>query len=164
MLTIKPAFVSYVVADKRTKRWLLVATHYPYSHYLISIFLTWFWILKTNSFNSFKSYFFYVIADKRTERWLLVATPIPILLIWIAYLVLVWIGPKMMKRRTALNLKQILIPYNLAMQVLSAYMCYEVWWMCFLFLWTRDFEYAPIQSNHRLIIDNGVKKSKMESI
>lgn len=50
----------------------------------------------------------------------------PISCIFLCYLAVIWLGPKVMARREALNLKAVLIVYNFLMVALSAYMLYEV--------------------------------------
>ena len=42
------------------------------------------------------------------------------------YLVIVWVGPRIMKNREAFDLKPVLMVYNGALVVLSAYMFWEV--------------------------------------
>ncbi|XP_044074627.1 ELOVL fatty acid elongase 8a isoform X3 [Siniperca chuatsi] len=63
--------------------------------------------------------------DKRTDNWLLVYSPVPISCIFLCYLVIIWVGPKLMAKRQPVNLKTVLIVYNFAMVCLSAYMFYE---------------------------------------
>ncbi|XP_041698021.1 ELOVL fatty acid elongase 8a isoform X1 [Coregonus clupeaformis] len=63
--------------------------------------------------------------DKRTDSWLLVYSPVPITCIFLCYLLLIWVGPKLMAHRQPVNLKPVLIIYNFAMVCLSAYMFYE---------------------------------------
>ncbi|XP_018608835.2 ELOVL fatty acid elongase 8a [Scleropages formosus] len=63
--------------------------------------------------------------DKRTDSWLLVYSPVPIIGIFILYLLSIWAGPKIMKNREPVNLKGVLIGYNFAMVGLSAYMFHE---------------------------------------
>ncbi len=63
--------------------------------------------------------------DTRVENWLLMKTPVPIAVIFLLYLLLIFTGPRLMQNRQAWNLKPILIPYNFALVVLSAYMFYE---------------------------------------
>lgn len=64
--------------------------------------------------------------DKRTDEWLLVYSPVPVALIFLAYLFVVWAGPRLMKHREPFDLKGVLVLYNFAMVGLSAYMFYEV--------------------------------------
>ncbi len=75
--------------------------------------------------------------DRRTDDWLLVYSPVPIACIFLCYLFIIWVGPKLMSKRQPVNLKPVLIVYNFAMVCLSAYMFYEVglllsykWEMC----------------------------------
>uniref|UniRef100_A0A8C2Z2H4 Elongation of very long chain fatty acids protein n=1 Tax=Cyclopterus lumpus TaxID=8103 RepID=A0A8C2Z2H4_CYCLU len=63
--------------------------------------------------------------DKRTDGWLLVYSPVPISFIFLCYLVIIWVGPKLMEKRQPVNLRPVLIVYNFAMVCLSAYMFYE---------------------------------------
>ncbi|XP_075887713.1 ELOVL fatty acid elongase 8a [Nelusetta ayraudi] len=63
--------------------------------------------------------------DKRTDSWPLVYSPVPIICIFLCYLAVIWLGPKIMARRQPLNLKAVLIVYNFLMVGLSAYMFYE---------------------------------------
>lgn len=71
--------------------------------------------------------------DKRTDPWPLVYSPVPVSLIFLLYLCVVWVGPRLMKHREPVDLKLVLIIYNFAMVGLSAYMCYEVCFRCLLF-------------------------------
>lgn len=68
----------------------------------------------------------FLFLDKRTDNWLLVHSPVPIGCIFLCYLVIIWVGPKLMAKREPVNLKPVLIVYNFAMVCLSAYMFYEV--------------------------------------
>ncbi|XP_012683259.2 ELOVL fatty acid elongase 8a [Clupea harengus] len=63
--------------------------------------------------------------DKRTDPWLLVYSPVPITCIFLCYLIIVWLGPKLMANKQPVNIKAILIVYNFAMVCLSGYMFYE---------------------------------------
>lgn len=64
--------------------------------------------------------------DKRTDPWLLVYSPVPVALIFLLYLCVVWLGPRLMKHRQPVDLRLVLIVYNFAMVGLSAYMFHEV--------------------------------------
>lgn len=64
--------------------------------------------------------------DKRTDPWLLVYSPIPVALIFLLYLCVVWLGPRLMRHRQPVDLRVILIVYNFAMVGLSTYMFHEV--------------------------------------
>ncbi|XDV27345.1 hypothetical protein PO909_030889, partial [Leuciscus waleckii] len=63
--------------------------------------------------------------DKRTDGWLLVYSPLPVCGIFLCYLVIIRLGPKLMTYRDPVNIKAILIIYNFSMVCLSAYMFYE---------------------------------------
>lgn len=64
--------------------------------------------------------------DKRTDPWPLVFSPVPVSLIFLAYLCVVWLTPRLMKHRQPVDLRVVLIVYNFAMVCLSAYMFHEV--------------------------------------
>ncbi|XP_044184403.1 elongation of very long chain fatty acids protein 4-like isoform X1 [Acropora millepora] len=64
--------------------------------------------------------------DPKTADWPLVATPWPTVAFLAAYLFIVKVGPKIMEKRRAYNLREVLIVYNFAIVLLSAYMMYEV--------------------------------------
>lgn len=68
----------------------------------------------------------FTILDKRTRGWLLVDTPWPTLLSTMVYLGIVWYGPRLMKDRKPFRLTWALIPYNLAMAALNAFIAFEV--------------------------------------
>ena len=53
-------------------------------------------------------------------------SPWPSFLICLAYFIFVWVSPTLMKDRKPMELRNILIVYNLAMVVLSSYTFYEV--------------------------------------
>lgn len=63
--------------------------------------------------------------DKRTDPWLLVYSPVPVAVIFLVYLCVVWVGPRLMTHRQPVNLKVVLIVYNFAMVGMSAYMFSE---------------------------------------
>lgn len=65
-------------------------------------------------------------SDPRVETWLLMSSPLPTTIIFFLYLFVVWYGPRFMKSRPPVPLRNVIIPYNLALVVLSAYMFYEV--------------------------------------
>ncbi|XP_038056312.1 elongation of very long chain fatty acids protein 7-like [Patiria miniata] len=66
-------------------------------------------------------------ADPRVADWPLMQTPIPGTTMVILYLVVVWIGPKLMKDRAPYSLKNILLVFNFLMVVLSFYTLWEFW-------------------------------------
>uniref|UniRef100_A0A3B4CX49 Elongation of very long chain fatty acids protein n=1 Tax=Pygocentrus nattereri TaxID=42514 RepID=A0A3B4CX49_PYGNA len=63
--------------------------------------------------------------DKRTEGWLLVHSPVPVSCVFLSYLLIMWIGPRLMAHRQPVNIRALLIAYYLAMVCLSAYTFYE---------------------------------------
>lgn len=65
-------------------------------------------------------------SDERTRGWLLVDSPKPTLIYTMFYLLIVWAGPKVMKKRKAFKLTWALVPYNLAMACLNAYIAIQV--------------------------------------
>ncbi|KAL6435984.1 hypothetical protein ACFW04_005661 [Cataglyphis niger] len=73
--------------------------------------------------------------NERTRGWLLVDSPQPTLIYTLLYLLIVWAGPKVMKKRKAFKLTWALVPYNLAMACLNAYIAIQiahaVWWYYF---------------------------------
>lgn len=64
--------------------------------------------------------------DPRVEDWLLMQSPFPSLLLCVGYLVMCFVGPRIMATRKPFELKPILILYNFMMVLLSGYMFYEV--------------------------------------
>ncbi|KAJ7329170.1 hypothetical protein JRQ81_015344, partial [Phrynocephalus forsythii] len=63
--------------------------------------------------------------DPRTDPWPLVYSPIPVILIFILYLIIVAVGPRIMQPWEPLKLKGLLVIYNLSVLLLSIYMFYE---------------------------------------
>ncbi|XP_034240497.1 elongation of very long chain fatty acids protein 4-like [Thrips palmi] len=66
------------------------------------------------------------IADKRTRGWLMVDSPLPTLAYTVLYLIMVMVGPKLMKNRKPFDLKKVMIAYNLSMCVLNAFIAVEL--------------------------------------
>lgn len=66
------------------------------------------------------------LADERTRGWLLVDSPKPTLIYTLLYLLIVWAGPKVMKKRKAFKLTWALVPYNLTMALLNAYIAIQL--------------------------------------
>lgn len=64
--------------------------------------------------------------DERSKGWLLVDSPKPTLIYTMLYLLIVWAGPKIMRKRKAFKLTWALVPYNLAMAYLNAYIAIQV--------------------------------------
>ncbi|XP_033629683.1 elongation of very long chain fatty acids protein 4-like isoform X2 [Asterias rubens] len=63
--------------------------------------------------------------DARVADWLLMKSPVPISCIIIGYLLMVWLGPRLMTDRKPFQLKYFLVVYNFSLVALSIYMCYE---------------------------------------
>ncbi|XP_024083925.1 elongation of very long chain fatty acids protein 4 isoform X2 [Cimex lectularius] len=64
--------------------------------------------------------------DRRSKGWLMVDSPLPTFLYTILYLVIVGIGPRLMKNRKPFKLNWCLVPYNLAMSLLNLYIAIEL--------------------------------------
>lgn len=56
----------------------------------------------------------------------MIATPWPTIALVAMYLFIVKVGPKIMENRKAYSLREVLIVYNFALVLLSAWMVYEV--------------------------------------
>lgn len=56
----------------------------------------------------------------------MMSSPVPTIIITLVYVGAVLIGPKMMEKRQAFKLTEVLIAYNLAICILSGYLVYEV--------------------------------------
>ncbi len=56
----------------------------------------------------------------------MVDSPVPTVLYTILYLIIVFVGPKVMKHRKPFQLTWALIPYNLSMALLNLYIAIEV--------------------------------------
>lgn len=70
--------------------------------------------------------FVFCFSDPRTDQWPLVYSPLPVTLVFTSYLFLVALGPSCMRQRRRLELRGLLLIYNMAMVALSSYMFYEV--------------------------------------
>jgi len=68
----------------------------------------------------------FVPTDPRTAEWFWLRTPEPALLVCAAYLIFVYVGPRLMANRQPLNIRGLIVVYNFAMVALSAYMFAEV--------------------------------------
>ncbi|KAL9978567.1 hypothetical protein ACROYT_G016100, partial [Oculina patagonica] len=81
----------------------------------------------TNTVQRIVDYYQWVIesGDPKTEKWPLIATPTPTIALVAIYLLIVKIGPKVMENRKAFSLRKLLIVYNFALVLLSAWMVYE---------------------------------------
>jgi len=66
-------------------------------------------------------------ADARTKDWFLLSgSPIPVWCLTAAYLLFVWLGPKLMRKREAFSLQYVMFLYNMALVGLSIYMFVEI--------------------------------------
>jgi len=68
---------------------------------------------------------FYKYGDVRTTNRFMLVTPEPMLLVVVAYLLFVWLGPRVMASREPFNLRALIVAYNFILVGLSAYMSYE---------------------------------------
>lgn len=67
-------------------------------------------------------------SDPRTRQWLMVNdSPFHVWMCSAAYLVFVWIGPKIMQRRAPFELRTFMVFYNAMLVALSAYIVFEIW-------------------------------------
>ncbi|XP_068017012.1 very long chain fatty acid elongase 4-like isoform X3 [Melanerpes formicivorus] len=78
--------------------------------------------------------------DPRTAPWPLVHSPLPVTLLFASYLSVVKLGPLYMRQRKALELRGLLIAYNLTMMALSSYMFYEMARVCWWFFFSKVIE------------------------
>ncbi|KAJ3641334.1 hypothetical protein Zmor_027846 [Zophobas morio] len=81
-----------------------------------------------NSLSKLYSYYEWTLSlsDSRTRGWPLVDSPGPTAVYTAIYLFIVWVGPKLMKNRKPFRLTWLLIPYNLLMAVLNAYISVQL--------------------------------------
>ncbi|XP_068703408.1 very long chain fatty acid elongase 4-like isoform X4 [Montipora foliosa] len=63
--------------------------------------------------------------DPKTADWPFVSTPWPIISFLAIYLVIVKVGPTIMQKREACNLREVLIIYNFLLVILSVWLVYE---------------------------------------
>ncbi|XP_024083450.1 elongation of very long chain fatty acids protein AAEL008004 isoform X2 [Cimex lectularius] len=76
--------------------------------------------------------------DPRTRNWPLMSSPFPTLVICLTYVYVVKVlGPKIMENRKPLQLKNVLIFYNLFQVVFSAWLFYE----CLMGGWLREYSF-----------------------
>ena len=90
------------------------------------------------------------ISDPKTADWPLVATPWPTIALVAMYLFIVKVGPKIMEKREAYNIREVLIVYNFALVILSAWMVYEVGAkcrFCFVLIVYVNFEFLSLLSH-----------------
>ena len=74
----------------------------------------------------FSIYIFIVISDVRVNDWPMMSSPWPCVFILVAYLIFIKMGPTIMKGRQPMELKYVLIVYNVAMVMLSGYIGFQV--------------------------------------
>jgi anthranilate/para-aminobenzoate synthase component II len=68
-----------------------------------------------------------MFADPRVNDWMLMSGPFPTLAICLSYAYCVKVlGPRIMASRKPMNLRGVLIVYNLVQVVFSAWLFYEV--------------------------------------
>ncbi|XP_055694546.1 elongation of very long chain fatty acids protein 4-like [Lutzomyia longipalpis] len=67
------------------------------------------------------------LSDSRTRGWFLVDSIYTICLIAFAYLLLVLLGPKIMEKRRPFQLKLPILIYNIAISLVNAHICYELY-------------------------------------
>lgn len=66
-------------------------------------------------------------ADPNSRNWLLLNnSPVEVWILTAAYLIFVWIGPKLMKNRKPFSLQPLMVIYNMALVLLSVYMFVEI--------------------------------------
>jgi elongation of very long chain fatty acids protein 4 len=99
---------------------------------------------------------FIKFGDPRTRGSFLLGTPEPMLIIVLAYLAFVFIAPRLMERRPALDLKNLLIVYNFTLVAVSGYMCVEFFLTATLMGYSYtcapiDWTYSTDSLNMRLI-------------
>jgi len=70
-----------------------------------------------------------IIIDPRVQDWFLVYSPWPTISLCLGYLLMCYMGPRMMASRQPLELKPLLVLYNFAMVGLSVYIFMEVYLM-----------------------------------
>ncbi|XP_068762372.1 very long chain fatty acid elongase 4-like [Montipora capricornis] len=85
------------------------------------------WLLKMTTVQRVLEYYKWSMqdGDPKTADWPLIATPWPTFSFIALYLFIVKVGPKIMEKRRAYSLREVLIVYNFAMVILSAWMVYE---------------------------------------
>ncbi|NWV03721.1 ELOV4 protein, partial [Ptilonorhynchus violaceus] len=67
----------------------------------------------------------FCLPDPRTAPWPLVRSPVPVALLFVSYLAALALGPLALRRRRPLELRGLLLAYNLATVALSGYVFHE---------------------------------------
>ncbi|KAI5643773.1 GNS1/SUR4 family domain-containing protein [Phthorimaea operculella] len=66
------------------------------------------------------------IAGAIVDSWFMMASPVPLLAVVVVYLILIRIGPRIMKNRPPMKLHQLLAYYNAFQVLLATFICYKV--------------------------------------
>lgn len=86
-------------------------------------FLNNFW----RKLKSKKNFYTNQCIDSRLDDWPLMGSPLPVFGIIIAYYyTATWIGPKLMKNRKALQIKNVITVYNFLQIIWNSYVAYFV--------------------------------------
>jgi hypothetical protein len=81
----------------------------------------------TDLSNDSINYFVLFFIDPRTKDWFLMSSPLPTLCICAAYVFTVKVaGPRLMANRKPMELRNVLIVYNLFQVLFSSWLFYEV--------------------------------------
>lgn len=67
----------------------------------------------------------FLLADPRVEGWFMMSSPLPGLIICVLYVIVVKLGPSVMAHRKPIDIKNVLLVYNLGMVILSTYIFIE---------------------------------------
>ncbi|XP_052091634.1 elongation of very long chain fatty acids protein AAEL008004-like [Mytilus californianus] len=73
------------------------------------------------------------LGDPRVSGWFMMSSPWPCLMIMLMYLIFVKIGPTIMEKRKPLELKNVLISYNIALVFLSGYCFTQFFFRAYVF-------------------------------
>lgn len=68
----------------------------------------------------------YYPTDPRVADWFMMSSPVPSFLICLVYMVITKIGPIFMANRKPFEIRNVMLVYNIAMVLLSAYILEEV--------------------------------------
>ncbi|VDI76444.1 Hypothetical predicted protein, partial [Mytilus galloprovincialis] len=69
----------------------------------------------------------------RVNGWFMMSSPWPCLMIMLMYLILVKVGPTIMKNRKPLELKNVLLSYNIGLVFLSGYCFTQIFFRAYVF-------------------------------
>lgn len=129
-----------------------------YLVFLINTTYFCFWFLNfshNTNFLGFKKLFI-LLSDPRTNNWLLMSSPFPTLAICLSYVYLVKVlGPRLMENRKPMDLRYVLIVYNLFQVLFSTWLFYEVNCICLcifhlLLVCCTYFDVSYVQKNSNL--------------